>query len=82
MGDRFDAFTKQLAEHAPRRTVVLGLGGLTLASLGSLGLAGIAGAQDETSGDVEAEACHRRCRRRCRNRKPRCKERCINRICK
>ena len=75
MNAQFDGWTKQLAADAPRRKVILGLGGLTLGSLGIVAARSAASAQE-----VAIEACNRRCRRRCRGRKPRCKENCQKRL--
>jgi hypothetical protein len=69
MTDRFDTFVKQLAEPAPRRRVLLGLGGLTLGSVGFL----------TTREPAAARSCGKRCRRKCKGRKPKCHDRCVDR---
>jgi hypothetical protein len=58
MGDRFDAFAKQLGQHAPRRTVLQSLGALGLGSLGVLAI-------DRTA---EAKSCKKRCKDHCKDR--------------
>ena len=69
MTDRFDAFVNPLAAPAPRRRVLLGLGGVTLGSVGYLA----------TREPAAAKNCHERCRRKCEDRKPKCQDRCVDR---
>jgi hypothetical protein len=77
-GDRVDQLARTLAAGAPRRRVLLGLGGL---ALGALGLSAARGA----AAQVEAQGCRARCRRRCErrcennNRPNRCENRCRDR---
>jgi hypothetical protein len=74
MGDRFDALARQLAEQAPRRRVLQGLGALSLGSLGVLGV-------DRTA---EAKSCKKRCKDHCKDRHKnrgsnrQCRKRCQN----
>jgi hypothetical protein len=74
MGDRLDAFAKQLAGQAPRRRVLQSLGALGLGSLGVLGI-------DRAA---EAKSCKKKCKDHCKNKHKnrgsnrQCRKRCQN----
>lgn len=74
MDDQFDRLARHVAQEAPRRRVLRGLGALTLGSLGVLGLGQAA----------DAKSCRKRCKNNCKRRhknrgsNKQCRKRCQN----
>ena len=69
MSERIDDLARNLAEGTPRRTALLGLGGLALGTLGALGLGQAA----------EAKTCKKKCKHNCKNsRKGKTNKQCRN----
>ena len=75
-GRQLDDIARTFAITASRRTMLKGIGGLTLGSLGFLAAHEAGSAQDDTV-VIAGRRCRRRCLRRCRRRNgDDCRERC------
>ena len=59
MSERFDDVAKTVAERAPRRTALLGLGALVLGSFGVAGFGHVAEAKNTNN---QCQQCKRQCR--------------------
>ena len=80
MIDRFDEWTRDVAEAAPRRQLLRGLGGLALGSLGFLGLNQEGEAKNNNN---KCHKCKKKCKRKNRkknnnNNKKNCNNKCHN----